>query len=806
MGNLLQDLRLAIRSLARNPKFSLAVILTLSVGIGDNVANFSLVNAFILRPLDFEDPEQLSHIWRADRKRGFENMRFSLPTIEEFERSCSGCQEVAAYNYFGANLAGGDELPEGITAGRLTHNMLPLLGADTRLGRGFSTEDANSGGVVILGHGIWQRRFGGSQEVLGQSVLLNEVPHTVIGVMPESFNFPYGGVKAWVVIQPGLERWDREYRNFMPVVRRQSGTTAAQVASELDAVFQNIAQQHYPDELGNTFVEAENLRTALLFLADMVQLMMLILMVASGFVLLIICTNVANLFLVRSLHREREIAVRAALGAGRLSLVRQLLAEGLVLALAGGALGVLTSYWTIPLVGRLIPEDLYRVGEIGIDSAALAVALGVSLLTTLLVALPPILQTFRTDMTLSLKEATASSLGSVKARRSQNFLVVSQISLAAVLMVGTGLAVRSFTMMRSADPGFNQQNVLTMNMILPRASFPHDSQVLEFHDAVRSRIEAVPGIESVAFTSPLPLNFESWGLQFSIAGRDDPSGEELDAGMQYVSPGYLESMGIRLLQGRDFTVDDAPEGIRVALINRTMAERFWPDADSVGQQLRFESGDSQTVATIVGVVADSKQMFLSDSSNAMVYFSQEQRPLHSTFLVVRTQSDPLAMTQTVREAVWSVRPDLPLSEVRSMAQVVDQSLQPWKWSAYALGGFSVFALVLAGIGIYGVVAYAASQRTGEIGVRMALGADPADIRRMILKKALVLTGIGLAVGAVIALGLNRAMASFLFGVGASDPLTYIVVLGVLGTVSLVAAAVPARQASQIDPSVALRNE
>ena len=806
MSSFLHDLRLAVRSLSRNPRFSLAVILTLAVGIGSNVSNFSLVNAFILRPLKFEEPDQLTHVWKTDRKRGIEQMRFALPTIEEFARGCESCQEIAAYNYFRANLAGGDELPEGLTAGRLTQDMLPLLGAEAQIGRIFNREDADRGGVVLLGHGLWQRRFGGRRDILGESVLLNEEPHTIIGVMPEEFNFPYGGVKAWVVIQPGLDRWSRDNRNFMPVVRRQDGATATQVASELDAVFQNIVQQHYPDEQGNALVETENLRTALLFLSDMIQMMMMILLIASGFVLLIICTNIANLFLVRSLQREREVAVRAALGAGRMSLIRQLLTEGLVLAIAGGLLGVLTSYWSLPLVGQLIPEDLYRVGEIGIDAAALAVGLFVSLLTTFLVALPPILQTFKTDLTVSLKEASAASLGSVKARRSQNFLVVSQVGLAAVLLVGTALAVRSFTKMQSANPGFNEENVLTMGMTLPRASYPNDSQVLDFHHAVRDRLESLPGVQSVALTAPLPLNFESWGLQFTIAGRDNPTRDKLDAGRQYVTPGYLESMGISLLQGRDFSTEDTPEGVRVALINRTMAERFWPDADPLGQQLRFESGEDEESATIVGVVADSKRMFLSDDNDALVYFSQEQRPRYGNYLIVRTQGDPLAMTSAIREAVWGIRPNLPLFEVRSMAEVVDQSLKPWKWSALVLGAFSIFALLLAGIGIYGVVAYAASQRTGEIGVRMALGADPGVIRQMILKKALILTGIGLGLGAVVSLALNRAMASFLYGVGVSDPMTYAVVLLILGGVSLLAALVPAQKASRTDPSVALRYE
>ena len=806
MSNLLRDLRLAIRSLSKNPKFSLAVIFTLAIGISSNVTDFSLVNAFILRPLNFHQPEDLTHLWRTDRQRGIEQMRFALPTIQELADACESCQEMAAYNYFGANLAGGDELPEGITAGRLSHNMLPLLGVEPRLGRTFSREDANSGGVVILSHGIWQRRFAGNEEVIGEPLLLNEETHTIIGVMPEDFNFPYGGVKAWVVIQPGLERWDRDHRNFMPVVRRQPGASEGQLANELDAAFQNIVQQHYPDEAGNTVVEAENLRTALLFLSDMVHLMLIIMLVASGFVLLIICTNVANLFLVRAVQREREMSVRAALGATRWSLVRHLLTEALMLALAGGLLGVLIAYWSLPLIGQLIPEDLYRVGEVAIDPAALAVARRVVWTTTLLCALPPILQTVKTDLTTSIKETASASQGSVKARRSQNLLVVSQVALAVVLLVGTALAVQSFTRMQSVETGFDTQNVLTMAMILPRASYPEDSQVLDFHRAAHERVASLPGVQAVSMTVPLPLNFESWSLEFTIVGRDNPTGGTFDAGLQYATPGYLDSMGITLLQGRDFSSHDSPDGERVALINHTMAERFWPNSEPLRQQIEINWGDDKMTATIVGVVEDTKRMFLSDENNALVYLSQTQHPRLSNFLIVRTDGEPLAMTSAVREAVWAVQPNLPLFEVRSMEEVVDQSLKPWKWSAMVLGAFSIFALLLAGIGIYGVVAYTASQRTGEIGIRMALGADPGQIRKMILKKALILTGIGLGLGAAASLALNRAMASLLYGVGVNDPLTYVVALLILGSVSVGAALAPAQKASRTDPSIALRYE
>ena len=360
--------------------------------------------------------------------------------------------------------------------------------------------------------------------------------------------------------------------------------------------------------------------------------------------------------------------------------------------------------------------------------------------------------------------------------------------------------------MDGIDPGFEPKNVLTLGITLPPASFPSDGQVAAFHRDVLAQLESLPGVTSAALTSPLPMNFETWSLQFTIEGRDDPSGEELGGGLQYVSPSYFDTMGIGLLEGRDFSARDDLEAPRVVIINQSMAEHFWPDESPVGQGLRYKSGEDEIVASIVAVVADTKRLFLSDDEMAMVYLPQTQSPRHTPSLVIKTAGDPIAMTASVRDQIWSVRPNLPMSAIRSMEQVVDESLRPWSWSARILGAFSVFALILAGIGIYGVVAYATSQRTMEIGVRMAMGAQPADIFRFVLRQALILAGIGIALGGLVSVMMTRMMASFLYGIGTTDLATYLAVMAILGSVSLVAVLAPAMRASRTHPSVALRSE
>jgi predicted permease len=805
MADLLRDLRHSLRALGKSPRFTLTVILTLAIGIGVNVANFSIVESFLFRPLRYDSPDELVHLYRVDKAKGNDELRFSMPSFIDLEERATSFQGMAAYNYFGANLAGGGAEALGLTISRMSSNMFEVLGIEAEHGRTFSPADAVGGRTIVLGHGLWQRHFGGREEIVGQTIEIDEEPYVVIGVMPADFNFPFGGVKAWVPIDEHDARWDREVQNFMPVARLQHDVTLGQAEAELETLYADIQHQHYPEE-EHIGTQVKPLRESLLFLYDMVRLMLALLTVASAFLLLIICTNIANLFLLRAITREREVAVRAALGAGRMSLVRKLLAEGLVLALVGGALGALMAFWLLRVLAPVIPEDLYRVGEIGLDGSALVFSLLVSLATVAVFAVPPALRAFKADLTLSLKDAGASTQGSVKTRRSQDILVVAQVAVAATLLVGTALAVRSFVNMRDVESGFDLDRVLTVQMTVPEAAYPEPVQVAEFHRQVLERVGSLPGVESAAFIQPLPLNFESWDVEIAVEGRDQPDGRKPSVGEHFVSAEYFAAMGMPLLRGRTFDEQDDLEAQTVVIVNETMADRFWPAASPVGERIRYDQAGEEKVGTVIGVVGDTKRLFLNDEDQAIAYFSQSQRPFRANFLVVRTSGDPLAATPEVRGQIWSVRPNLPLSTIRSMRQVVDQSMRPWTWSALILAIFAAFALFLAGLGIYGVVGYAASQRTSEIGVRMALGAVPRDILRLILKKALTLAGVGVTVGGLAALGLSRAMGTVLFGVGANDPTTYALVLAVLGVVAVIASLAPAVKAARVDPAIALRHE
>lgn len=805
MADFLRDLRHTVRVLVRSPRFSLTVILTLAIGIGVNVANFSIVESFLFRPLRYDNPDELVHLYRVDKAKGNDQLRFSLPSFVDLQERATSFQGMAVYNYFGANLAGGGTEALGLTVSRMSSNMFEVLGVEAAHGRTFNPADAADAQIIVLSHGLWQRHFGGREELVGEAIEIDEEPYVVIGVMPSDFNFPFGGVKAWVPIDTHDTRWDRSAQNFMPVARLEPDIRQGQAAAELESLYADIQRQHYPED-EHIGTQVKPLRESLLFLYDMVRLMLALLTVASAFLLLIICTNIANLFLLRAITREREVAVRAALGAGRVSLVRKLLAEGLVLALVGGALGALMAFWLLKALAPVIPEDLYRVGEIGLDGSALLFSLLISLVTVAVFAVPPALRAFKSDLTLSLKDAGSSTQGSVKARRSQDLLVVAQVAVAATLLVGTALAVRSFVNMRDVESGFDLDQVLTVQMTLPQAAYPEPVQVADFHRQVLERVGSLPGVESAAFVQPLPMNFESWDVEIDVEGQEQSDGRKPSVGEHFVSAEYFAAMGMPLLEGRTFGDQDELEAPTAVIVNQTMADRFWSAGSPLGERIRYEQAGEEKVATVVGVVGDTKRMFLNDEDQAIAYFSQSQRPYRGNYLLVRTSGDPLAATAEVRGQIWSVRPNLPLSTIRSMRQVVDQSMRPWTWSAMILAVFAAFALFLAGLGIYGVVGYAASQRTPEIGLRMALGAVPRDILRLVLKKALTLAGIGVALGGVAALGLSRAMGTVLYGVGASDPATYGLVLIVLGAVAVIASLAPAVQASRVDPAIALRHE
>ncbi len=806
MDSLLHDIRYGFRKLVNNPGFTLAAVVTLALGIGANTANFSVIDAYLLRPLPYPAPDRLIHLFRIDRQSGSDQMRFSLDTFLELKKNNGVFEDLGAYNYRYGNLSSTDQQPERISVGRVSTNLYPLLGVEPLLGRNFRPEEGEpgQGRVALLSHGVWQRHFGSSPDILGRTVKLDDEPYTVVGVMPKDFNFPFGGVKMWVPLEIDTQRFDREYRNFMFVGRLKPGATPAEAQAELETLYGQIQQEYYPEDI-EYGVSLVPLRQALLFLFDTLQLMFLLLTVAVGFLLLVVCANVANLMLTRAVGRQKEFAIRSALGAGRGRLVRGLLTEGVLVALAGGALGVGLAYAIIGAFGPNFPEDLYRVGEITVDGMALIFTLAVSLVTALLFCLAPSLQTSSPDLSGNLKDGLFA--GGLKGRRLQSFLVVSEVTLALVLLIGSTLMLQSFLRMQHVDPGFLTENVLSLEMHLPDAKYGDDQQVEAFYRQVLERVRTLPGVESAALVHPLPLNFESHSREFTIEGRPPATPDErLAARLHQVSPAFFETMGIPVLQGNGFSERHHQDTVPVVVISRSMALRFWPDTDPIGQRLRWKVGDEELLASIIGVVGDTKEMFVHEESPAIIYSSQFQEPQRRNFLQVRASGDPLSLVASVRGEIWSVEPSLPLSAIRSMEEVASESMMPWRVVSIVLSVFGAAALTLAAVGIYGVMAYAIAQRTREIGIRMALGARAADVLRMALRHGMLLTFIGVGVGLAASFGLARAMASILFGVGAHDPLTFVgVTIGVVA-VALIASYVPARRATRVDPIVVLRYE
>jgi putative ABC transport system permease protein len=807
-----QDLRYGVRILARNPAFTVVVVFTLALGIGANTAIFSVVNAYLLRPLPFEKPEELVHIWQTDSavsEWGAE-LRVSVPNFVDWREQNTSFQQLGGYYYGSRNVTTAEE-PLQVQIGYVTSSMISLLGVEPALGRTFLPEDGEPGRnqVVILSHGYWQRHFNADQDVLGQAVTLDGGRYEVIGVMPATFVFPLKATQMWtpLVLNPQEERRDTSGPLLVVGRLRPGGTTLEQGQAEMNAIARRL-EEEYPESNKGRGARLVPLREALLFFYDEIRLMFFTLSLAVGFVLLIICANVGNLLLARATGRTREVAVRAALGASRLRLVRQFLTESLVLAFLGGAGGVVLAQWATSLLNPHLPEDLYRVGRLTLDTRVLWFSLGASLLSTLFFGLAPTLQLTGPNLTEALKEGDRGGHGGRHSRRLRSLLVVVEISLATVLLAGSGLMIQTFLRLQTVDPGFNPENVLTLELILPRSAYPTDAEQNVFYDEVLRRVESLPGVESAGAVYPLPLNFESLGVSFAIEGHERATSDErLSASKFWVTPGYFEAMQIPFLRGRAFGEQDNADGPGVVIVNRRLAGRFWFGADPIGAQVRLEpSTPDERLVRVVGVVGDSKHFLLNEEAAALLYVPQQQESTRRRFLSLRTVGDPLDQVSAVRSEIWAVDEKLPITAVRSMNQVLSESLAMWASPAALLGVLGVGALVLAAMGVYGVLAYSVSERAHEMGVRMALGAQSHDVVRLVLRQGALLVGAGIGVGLALAFALTHFLQSLLFGVGALDPLTFVGIPLLLAVVALLACYLPARRATKVDPMVVLRYE
>ncbi|HWS54264.1 MAG TPA: ABC transporter permease [Pyrinomonadaceae bacterium] len=814
MKTLWQDLRYAVRVMLKQPGFTAVAVVTLALGIGANTAIFSVVDAALLRSLPYREPERLVHLWEAKQNRDFERREASYPDFLDWRAQTGEVFEgVAGYVNRGYTLTGGDA-PERVAGAAVTSNFFDLLGVRPAHGRALleGEDQPGAAAVVLLGHGLWQRRFGGDPAVVGRQITLSGESYTVVGVLAADFNFArVGNAELWTGLRPTPNFTTPRYMHWLNVVARlRPGVGPEAAGARLAAVGQAIAAED-PRAHENTALVAVPLHEEVV---GQVKPVLLAMLVAVGLVLLIACANVANLLLARGAARRKEVAIRVALGASRWRLVRQLLTESVLLAAAGGALGLVVALWGVDLLVAAIPQaQLARMpylGQLALDPGVLLFTAALSVATGVLFGLMPALDASRADLQEAMKEGGRSS-GTKSAGRLRGALVVSEIAVALVLLVGAGLLVKSLLRMLSVDPGFRTENLLTMRVNLTPQRFADDAdgtrRAAFFEELVR-RAGALPGVEGAAAVSNLPLSGDGGTGTPSVVGREAPPGGWSEANLRVISPGYFDVMGVPRASGRVFNERDRVGAAPVVLVNRTFAERNFGGEDPTGQRITFMFTQGRPPFEIVGVVGDEKIKSLDAQTTPIIYFPMLQGPDSTAALVVRTAADPQGVAGALRTELRALDPEAPLFGVRTMERVIADAPATFmrRYPAYLIGVFAAVALVLASVGIYGVISYAVTQRTRELAIRSALGARRGDLLRLVLRQGMALALAGVAAGLAGAFALTRLLASLLFGVSATDPAVYAAVSLLLLTVALLACLVPARRATKVDPIEALRYE
>jgi predicted permease len=811
MGTFLQDLRYGFRMLVKRPGFTVIAVLALALGIGANTAIFSVVNAVLLRPLPYKDPQRIVAVWETNPQLGAEmrnRNEVAMGNFLDWRAQNRTFERMGALFYANANLTGTGE-PERLQSVVVTTDLFDVLGVQPALGRSFRPEEETvaSPRVVVLSHGLWQRRFGSDPSVVGRNLTINGNQVTVVGVMPQGFQLQFPTsmqVEMWLPmrIDPATQA-DRKAHYLYVLARLKEGLTLEQSQAGMTSIAGQL-QQQFPDTNAGKSANVVSLHKQLV---GNVQPYLYVLFAAVGFVLLIACANVANLLLARVAARHKEVAIRIALGASRWRLVRQLLTESILLASAGGLLGLLLAYWGIDLLVALTPGDVPRLNEIGLHAPVFIWTLLVSILTGVLFGLAPALQASKPDLNESLKESGRTSAG-LERSRLRNLLVVSEVALALVLLICAGLMIKSFMRLQQVSPGFEPKNLLTMNISLPRQKYPEAQQANGFYNQLFERVRAVPGVEAVGGIDPLPLSDSNGTTGFVVEGGPMLAlADRPEVGERSVTPDYFQTMRIPVLKGRAFTAQDRENTPRAMIVNEALARRYWPNEEVLGKRLGFEDDASKQVWwEIVGVVGNVKHERLDAEAKPEVFFPYEQSPRNFMSLVVRTTSDPSRMIAGVRDQVLAIDKDQPVFDIKTMEQRLSKTVAQSRFIMLLLGVFSALALILAAVGIYGVMAYVVSLRTHEIGIRMALGAQGRDVLRMVVRQGMTLVLIGVAIGLVAAFALTRLMSSLLYGVTATDPLTFITVALVLGMVALLAIFIPARRATRVDPMEALRYE
>ena len=809
MGNLLQDLRYGFRVLLKKPGFTVVAILTLALGVGANTAIFTVVDAALLRPLPYKEPARLVHLWETTPRQQFSEREASYPDYLDWKGNNQVFEDLAGYTRRSFTLTGIDA-PDRLQGAAVTDNFFQVLGVEPIMGRSFRKGEDQPGAerLVILSHGLWQRRFGADPNVVGRSLTLNGDSYTVAGILPKDFQFaPAGAVELWTPLNPNPDQMTRRFMHWLNVIARLKLGVSREQAQAGMAPIARAIEQEYSESHAGTGIKAVSLHEQIV---GKVKPILLVLLGAVCFVLLIACANVANLLLARSAARRKEIAIRTALGASRWRLIRQLLTESVALALLGGAAGLLLAQWGVGLLVAGIPESqlvsMPYLRGLDINGWVLLFTFAVSLLTGLVFGLAPALQASKLNLQESLKDGGKTSAVQTR-QRLRNLLVVSEIALALVLLVGAGLMMKSLVRLLAVDPGFNPDNLLTMRVLLPMNKYAEEAKLIAFHQQLISRVENLPGVKGVGSVNILPLLGGNTATFIAEGRPAPPPGEEAESNIRDVNSSYFAVMGVPLVSGRYFTDQDKQDAPPVVIINQTLAARLFPGEDAVGHRLLYTKLPLPPFE-IVGVVRDEKVTGLDSATTPVVYGPYLQGPNNSISLVVRTSTDPNSMAAAVRGEIQALDPDLPVFDVRTMEQIIDTSPSAFlrRYPAFLIGVFAAVGLLLAMVGIYGVISYSVSQRTHEIGVRMALGARRRDIFKMIVGQGLILTLVGVACGIVAALVLTRFLSSLLFGVSATDPLTYVVVSLPLVLVALAACYIPARKATKVDPMVALRYE